>query len=123
MPSNPIDELTKMFPKSSDGGDYLSEDEPDDLSYEVSFGLFGESGDTKNARNHQINQQMKAYKDQTELTRQQIDAVRNEKDAQKRRINEKQIRALRRNYSGASTAGFLGSQSTDQPGMSSKLGG
>jgi hypothetical protein len=67
-----------------------------------------------------MNDQIKAYKDQTELTRQEIASKRNEENVEKRRVQEKQIRALRRSSRGG---GFLGTQSTSQPGMNDKLGG
>ena len=67
--------------------------------------------------------QVQSYKDQTELTRQEIATKKGEEAVEKRRVEEKQIRSLRRNYS---ARGFLGSgQAPDnsQPGMSDKLGG
>lgn len=67
-----------------------------------------------------INDQIKAYRTQTELSRQEVAAKKDEQVAEKRRIEEKQVRALRRNYR---ASGFLGSASTTQPDMSSKLGG
>lgn len=67
-----------------------------------------------------MNEQMKAYKDQTELTRQAINEKRNAEQIEKRRIEEKQIRSLRRNYS---SQGFLGGNTPTQPDMTSDLGG
>lgn len=67
-----------------------------------------------------VNEQVKAYKEQTELTRKELNDKRNEVAAEKRRVEEKQIRALRRNRG---MQGFLGTGQTDQAGMSEKLGG
>lgn len=66
------------------------------------------------------NEQMNAYKQQTELTRQEIDRVRAEEDVQKRRIEEKQIRALRRNYS---SQGLMQTPAGTPNDMNDKLGG
>ena len=67
-----------------------------------------------------MNEQMRAYKQQSELTRQEIDRKRNEENAEKRRIEEKQIRSLRRNYR---PAGLLGTGTVTEPDMNTKLGG
>jgi len=69
---------------------------------------------------YMMNDQMKQYKEQTELTKQELNRARDEKEAEKRRIEEKQIRTLRRNYR---TAGILGGSSNSQPDMNDKLGG
>jgi hypothetical protein len=69
-----------------------------------------------------INDQIKAYKDQTELTRQQIDATRAQTDVAKRQIQEKQIRALRRNYRTAAS-GLLGVGASSSQDMNTNLGG
>lgn len=66
-----------------------------------------------------VNDQIKAYKDQTAIARKEIEAKRGEQIAEKRRIEEKQIRSLRRNYR---SPGMLGTSSTTE-GMSQKLGG
>lgn len=66
-----------------------------------------------------MNEQMKAYKNQTELTRKELERTRGEADAQKRRIQEKQIRALRRNYR---PQGLLGVGEPASSDMSSSLG-
>jgi len=68
-----------------------------------------------------INQQIKSYKDQTELTRKELANKRNETLAEKRRIEEKTIRGLRRNY--RSPGGMLGQGSPAASDMSSQLGG
>lgn len=62
--------------------------------------------------------QARAYKDQTEILRQETDRARNEQVAEKRRIQEKQIRSLRRNRGG----GMLGSGEPATGDMSSTLG-
>jgi hypothetical protein len=76
--------------------------------------------DMKRNMQKQITSQVQAYRDQTELTRNEVNAKNAEIEAAKRQVEEKQIRALRRNYS---AQGLLGTQSTDQPDMSNKLGG
>ncbi len=78
------------------------------------------TAESKRAAASQIENQVKAYKEQSELARQEIDTKRGEIAAEKRRVNEKQIRSLRRSHS---VNGFLGSAQTEQPGMSDKLGG
>ena len=52
--------------------------------------------------------QMDEYRKARELTEQQINTARDEKRAEKRRIEEKQIRGLRNNY--RSPGGFLNNQ-------------
>jgi len=74
----------------------------------------------RRAQQDQINQQMKAYKEQSEITRDELNAKRNEVASEKRRVEEKQIRNLRRNYRAPS---FLGGQDSAQPGMTDNLGG
>lgn len=69
-----------------------------------------------------LNAQIKSYKDQTELARNELSTKKDEVLAERRRVDEKQIRSLRRVYQGA-RAGFLGSQQSVEPGMTSKLGG
>jgi hypothetical protein len=69
-----------------------------------------------------VNAQIKAYQDQTALARQQLDEARNATDAEKRRVNEKQIRTLRRNYR-AQGAGLLGVGQPANQDMDAKLGG
>lgn len=69
-----------------------------------------------------INEQVKAYQDQTALTRSQLDQTRAQTLGEKRRIEEKQIRALRGNYR-AQNIGLLGVGSPATSDMNSKLGG
>lgn len=70
---------------------------------------------------HAINDQIKAYKEQTNLAREELNAKRAAEVTEKRRVNEKQIRALRNTYR---SRGLLGGQVTPtEEGMTSKLGG
>jgi hypothetical protein len=62
----------------------------------------------------------KDYRDQTELAKSEIARKQNEEVAQKRRIEEKQIRSLRQNYRAQS---LLGSGNTSMNDMTNKLGG
>jgi hypothetical protein len=76
-------------------------------------------------RNQQyaINDQIKAYKDQTALTQKEIDTARSQQDVEKRRINEKQIRALRNDF--RPVGGFLNNQQAplgNSTGLPNKLG-
>ncbi len=74
-----------------------------------------------NDQNKMINDQIQAYKDQTALTRQQLDQTRAEQGVEKRRIEQKQIRALRGTYRSAGLgAGMLG---TGTSATSDQLGG
>lgn len=66
-----------------------------------------------------INEQMQAYKNETELTKKEIAAKQNEENYERRRIQEKQIRTLRRHFRAAS---ILGNQAGSEPGMTEKLG-
>ena len=65
-----------------------------------------------------MNQQIKDYQAQTELSKNELARAKDEQVAEKRRIQEKQIRSLRRT---SSSKGFLGSMSDEQ--APSKLGG
>ena len=78
------------------------------------------TADARRNQAREIADQIQAYKNQTELSRQELATKKNEEIAEKRRIEEKQIRSLRRNYRAQS---LLGTQDTNQPDMSSKLGG
>lgn len=85
--------------------------------FDEALGLQG-----KRQAQRQINDQIKAYKDQTELTRKQLEDTKNEKLAEKRRVEEKQIRGLRRNYSARNT-GLLGQGQPASQDMTNQLGG
>lgn len=78
------------------------------------------TADEKRNQQKMIRDQINAYRQQTEITKQEINRKKDEEMAQKRRIEEKQIRGLRRNYR---PQGFLGGGNTDQQDMNSKLGG
>jgi hypothetical protein len=69
-----------------------------------------------------LQDQVRAYREQTELTRQELNRASQEQDVQKRRVNEKQIRSLRRNYRSAGVLG-TGSNPSTQNDTSAKLGG
>ena len=77
--------------------------------------------DDKRQAQNMMNEQIKAYREQTELTRNELANKANEQVGQKRRIEEKQIRALRKSY--RSGGALLGTQQTNQMDMNSKLGG
>ena len=78
------------------------------------------TADERRNQQKMMNDQIKAYREQTEISKQELAQKKGEKVSEKRRIEEKQIRGLRRNYR---AQGFLGSQATSQPDMSSQLGG
>lgn len=71
----------------------------------------------------QAQQQVQAYKDQSEILKSETDRKRGELQAEKRRVEEKQIRALR---GSRRSAGFLGGASlgsgTSDQGTTNKLG-
>jgi len=68
-----------------------------------------------------MNDQVKAYKEQSELTRTELNKAKDAQNVEQRRIQEKQIRTLRRNYR---PAGILGQgQQSSQADVSTKLGG
>lgn len=69
-----------------------------------------------------INAQIKAYQDQTALERSRLDEARAATQAEKRRVEEKQIRTLRRNYR-SQGIGMLGVGSPAADDMNAKLGG
>ena len=69
-----------------------------------------------------VNAQIKAYQDQTAVARDQLNQARDATAAEKRRVNEKQIRTLRRNYR-ASGAGLLGVGQPANQDVDTKLGG
>ena len=81
-----------------------------------------------------MNDQIQAYRQQSELTRQELDRTRGAEQAQNRLIQEKQIRSLRRNYrpagimataeQGTPAQGNLGDSAAGaSSGMTNKLGG
>jgi len=91
--------------------------------YEMGKGIFDKiTGQPSSAEKKLMNEQMKSYKEQTEITKNEINRAKDQQVAEKRRIQEKQIRALRGRQS---SRGFLGSSSPEatSPGMTSSLGG
>ncbi len=66
-----------------------------------------------------MNDQIKAYKEATELSQKELAATQAEKDVEKRRINEKQIRALRNSY--RPSGGFLNNQNAGSLGSGNEL--
>ena len=87
-------------------------------------GIYHAATGTMNAQEQReqanlVNEQMKAYRDQTEITRAEINRVQGEQKVEKRRIEEKQIRSLRNNYR---SSGLM-SYAQNQPGaVDTKLG-
>lgn len=92
----------------------------------IKFGTLGAIDPAKNRadaqQKQQISDQISAYQDQTNLAKQQLDQTRQEGDAEKRRVQEKQIRSLRSNYR-SSGLGMLGSGQAGSSDMDTKLGG
>ena len=91
----------------------------------ATLGAYGSSARHQEADvRYGIQDQMKAYKDAAEITKQETDRKRDETKQEKRRVEEKQIRALRGKYR---PAGFLNNQSLGaggaEAGVSNKLGG
>ena len=83
-----------------------------------SLGLYDRERDLDQRR--LVNSQIKAYQDQTNLAKQQLDESRKSTEAQSRRVQEKQIRSLRRNYR---AQGLLGVGNPATQDMSNQLGG
>lgn len=78
------------------------------------------TADEKRNQQRALADQIKAYRDQTEIAKGELATKKSEEIAQKRRVEEKQIRTLRRNYRAQS---FLGGLTSGQPDMTSTLGG
>jgi len=76
--------------------------------------------DEKRGQQKLLNDQVKAYREQSELTKSEIALKRGAEVAEKRRVEEKQIRSLRRNYRGS---GLMGGGVTGTTDMNNKLGG
>jgi hypothetical protein len=82
------------------------------------------SAEQTRAQQQLVTDQVKAYQDQTNLERQQVDEARNSEAVEKRRIQEKQIRSLRRNYRAPSSgAGLLGQGQPATDDINNQLGG
>jgi len=73
--------------------------------------------------NQSVQAQINAYNKMSELTQQEINAKKNEEDAVKRQVEEKQIRALRAGHRGIGISPDVQPGPTDQTGMTNKLGG
>lgn len=86
-------------------------------SIDESLGFQGSK--SKNREQKLLNQQMKDYQEQSALAKEELARAKDQKDVQKRRIQEKQIRALRGR---SSSRGFLGTSGADS-GLTSQLGG
>lgn len=87
------------------------------------------SAEERRSQQSLVNDQIQAYKDQTNIAKQAADQIEGEKQVQKRLIQEKQIRSLRNNY--RSAGGFLNNQASSMPapggvgtspGITNKLG-
>lgn len=89
--------------------------QPFELPKKIIGGFLGDNDDARKL----INKQMEEYKKQTELTRSELERTRGEAAAEKRKIQEKQIRSLRRNYR---PSGLLGVGESATPDMSQQLG-
>jgi hypothetical protein len=96
----------------------------DTVEKAATYGLYDpwKSRQAERDQRDMVNSQIKAYQDQTALARQQLDETRAATDAEKRRVNEKQIRTLRRNYR-AQGAGLLGVGQSANQDMNTQLGG
>jgi hypothetical protein len=82
------------------------------------------TADEKRNAQKLIRDQVNAYKEMSEISKQEIASKKNELAVEKRRVDEKQIRSLRRNYRPQGIMGAAGTSSTTiEPGMSQKLGG
>lgn len=74
---------------------------------------------------NQVNEQVKAYKEQSNLAKSELDRVRGEQATEKRRINEKQIKQLRRHFRPAGLLDHAREAKAEQPigGINQNLGG
>ena len=97
---------------------HVVEDDSDNFLSGLANAVFG-NNQARYEMQDLMEQQMRAYREQTELTREEINRKRNEQASEKRRIQEKQIRSLRRNYR---PAGMLGVGAPASEDMSSQLG-
>jgi hypothetical protein len=96
----------------------------DTVEYVGTAGMYDPKKSRQNDRDQRdmVNSQIKAYQDQTNLAKQQLDEARKSTEAEKRRVEEKQIRSLRRNYR-SQGAGLLGVGNPASQDMNSQLGG
>ena len=96
----------------------------DTVEYIGTAGMYDpkKSRQAERDQRNMVNAQIKAYQDQTALARQQLDEARAATQAEKRRVEEKQIRSLRRNQR-AQGVGLLGVGQPATQDMNSNLGG
>jgi len=96
----------------------------DSVEKVATFGMYDPQRIRQNEREQRdlVNTQIKAYTDQTAITRQQLTQAREATEIERRRVNEKQIRALRRSYR-APGGGLLGVGQPATQDMDAKLGG
>lgn len=88
-------------------------------SAEAAFGKKKEAHVHKSQK-QMLNDQIKSYQEQTELSKQEMNRAKDSQDAEKRRIQEKQIKAVRRQ---SSMRGFLGTSGDEMDtGVNSTLG-
>ncbi len=91
--------------------------------YDIGKGIFNTlTGQGNKDQQKLMNQQMKDYQEQSRITKEELAKAKDSQIAEKRRIQEKQIRSLRGR---GSSRGFLGSSAPDAgtPGMTTQLGG
>lgn len=119
---NKLLESSRRSWDSKSNGGFLSEfSQTLGEGIDIAKGLFGlPTSAEKEAQARMMNEQIRSYREQTELTRRELAAKRDETAAQKRRINEKQIRSLRRT---TRAQGLLGASQSNEADISSKLGG
>ena len=82
--------------------------------------ITGQSDSDRRKQQEMMNQQIKDYQEQSKLAKDELSRAKDQQVAEKRRIQEKQIRSLRGR---SSSRGFLGSSSGMESGLTSKLGG
>lgn len=76
-----------------------------DVVSDIAHGITGlPTAKERRSQQNMMSEQIKAYREQTRIAKDEIDRKRGEEAIEKRRINEKQIRSLRRNFR---PAGFL----------------
>jgi hypothetical protein len=78
------------------------------------------TADQKRNASKLVNDQIRAYKEMSEISKNELASKKNEELAEKRKIEEKQIRSLRRNYR---PQGIMSASSPTEQDMSTKLGG
>ena len=101
--------------------DWVADTAEGGLGWAFGKNEYNKSQSSMNDINKGFSDQIKAYKEQTELSQKELDKVRGAQEVEKRRINEKQIRALRNNYR---PSGFLNNGNTlsENSQLPNKLG-